>query len=132
VSVFDLANRLVDLKATKKAQEDDLDYTKEQITKIEELIVDLMVQDEIQNFNMDGRTFYLSNRLHASIPADEKENVIRLFKEHPFYSGLVKESIDSKTLSAWVKERREEGDMPKEIEEKLSIYEKTVVGVRKS
>lgn len=131
-TLFNLAGDLIAYKELRRAHEATVDEYKKKIANTENQMIELMVQDEIQNFKMNGQTFYLGNKLFASIPEENQEVVIALFKQHEHFSGLVKETINAKTLAAWVKERREEGDMPEAIEEKLNIYEKTTIGVRKS
>lgn len=128
--LFELSERLVELKERKEALKIDTKRNNEEIDEIEAKMVELMVNEEVQSFRKDGVTFYIKSRLFASIPNEFKDVVIRWFKEHEEYSSMVKEQINANTLSAWAKERLEEEDMPEEIEVRLNIYEKSSIGTR--
>ena len=128
--LFDLSEKLLQLRNDKEAIERDLRGCKKEIETVTKQMVDMMVQEEVQSFNKDGYTFYLKSRLFASILDEEKEDVFNWFKSQEELAGMVKEQINANTLSAWVKERIEEDDLPEEIESKLNIYEKTDIGVR--
>lgn len=128
--LFKLSERLIYLREYREELKNATENNNETIDEIEAKMVELMVDEEVQNFNKDGKTFYLKSRLFASIPSEHKDDVIDWFKGHEEYSGMVKEQINANTLSAWVKERREEEDMPEEIESKLNVYEKTNIGIR--
>lgn len=130
--LFDFSKKLVNLKGIEKEYKKVLDNLKQEIQEVENSMIDMMLEEEIQNFNKDGQTFYLAQQVNASIPVENRVEVIDWFKDHPYFNGLVKENIDSRTLSAWVRERREEETMPEEIVDKLSIFEKTVIRVRKA
>lgn len=132
VDLFGYAKELVKLKNIKKEYESVLDKVKRDIEETENIMIDMMLEEEIQNFNKDGQTFYLATQVSASMPVDNRADIIDWFKSQKHYSGLVKETIDSRTLSAWVKERKEEDDLPEDIVGKLNIYEKTVIRVRKA
>ena len=128
--LFRLSEKLVGLKERKDVLKRDTEKNNEEIEKTEARMVELMVNEEIQNFRKDGVTFYIKSRLFASIPDEFKDVVIRWFKEHEEYSGMVKEQINANTLSAWAKERIEEDDMPEEIGARLNIFEKSGIGTR--
>lgn len=128
--LFELSERLVELKERKEALKIDTKRNNEEIDEIEAKMVELMVNEEVQNFRKDETTFYIKTRLFASIPEEHRDDVINWFKESWEYSGMVKEQINANTLSAWAKERIEEGDMPEEIEAKLNIFEKSSIGIR--
>lgn len=128
--LFELSKKLVQLKGLKEYAENELSNYKREIEETEVKMVELMVNEEVQSFRKDNKTFYIKSRLFASIPDEFKDVVIRWFKEHEEYSGMVKEQINANTLSSWVKERQEEEDMPEEVEARLRIYEKTSIGIR--
>lgn len=128
--LFQLSDNLLRLQGLKKDLERNLRECKDGIESTEAKMVKIMVSEEVQNFKRSDRTFYMKSRLFASILDENKEEVIEWFKGHEEYSGMVKEQINANTLSSWAKERQEEEDMPEEIESRLSIYEKTSIGVR--
>jgi hypothetical protein len=128
--LFKLSEKLVGLKERKDVLKRDTEKNNEQIKDTEARMVELMLNEEVQNFRKNDRTFYIKTKLFASIPDEFKDVIIRWFKEHEEYSGMVKEQINAKSLSSWVKERQEEEDMPEEVEARLKIYEETSIGIR--
>jgi hypothetical protein len=126
--LFGLSEELVVLKEAKKELDSIVKENNRKIEQVEEKMVALMLEDEVQSFKRDGKTFFISTRLFASIPEENKEDVLDWFKSDPVLSGMVKEQINANSLSAWVKEQDE--DLPEEIRERLKIYEKTSIGVR--
>jgi hypothetical protein len=59
-------------------------------------------------------SFILQTRYYASIPEDRKDVGIAVIKKH--YPSLVKESVNSQTLSAWWNEFKKSGEtVPQEI-----------------
>lgn len=126
--LFGLSEELVVLKEAKKELDSIVKENNRKIEQVEEKMVALMLEDEVQSFKRDGKTFFISTRLFASIPEENKEDVFDWFKSDPVLSGMVKEQINANSLSAWVKEQDE--DLPEEIRERLKIYEKTSIGVR--
>ena len=135
--LFDLATDLVNFKAQKKDAEDAVKAANESIKETGAKMLELMVEDEIQSFKMGGKTFFMNIRLFASIPDENKAAVIEWFKNNEDYSGLVKEAINANSLSAWVKERKEEEeqgilsvDEQVIINERLKVHEEVSVGVR--
>lgn len=128
--LFKLSEKLVGLKERKDVLKRDTEKNNEQIKDTEARMVELMLNEEVQNFRKNDRTFYIKTELFASIPDEFKDVIIRWFKEHEEYSGMVKEQINAKSLSSWVKERQEEEDMPEEVEARLKIYEETSIGIR--
>ncbi len=131
-SLFELSDLLMTKKQKKSEIEAMLEDIKAQIEAIEQAMVMSMLTDEVQNFKRDGVTFYISTRIFASVPEENKDEVFEWFKGHPDYNGMVKEQINANTLSAWVKERLSEEGMPEDLEGKLKIYEKTGIGARRT
>lgn len=126
--LFGLSEELVVLKEAKKELDSIVKENNRKIEQVEEKMVALMLEDEVQSFKRDGKTFFISTRLFASIPDENKEEVFNWFKGDPDLAGMVKEQINANTLSSWVKEQEDE--LPEEIKEKLNIYEKTSIGIR--
>lgn len=130
--LFQLADRMKELKEQKKHLEDTLKEVNGAIEETNEKMVQIMTQQEIQNFNRAGQLFYLSTRTFASPAAGQQEALCSWLKENG-YGDLVKETVYSQTLSAFIKELLEEDDeLPEELQELINVYEKTTVGMKKA
>ncbi len=130
--LFQLADRLKGLKEQKKQLEDTLKDINAAIEETNEKMVQIMTQQEIQNFNRAGQLFYLNTRTFASPAAGQQEALYSWLKENG-YGDLVKETVYSQTLSAFIKELLEEDDeLPEELQKLVNVYEKTIVGVKKA
>ena len=103
----------------------------EDLFKLSEKLVGLKERKDVLKRDTEKNNEQIKEtKLFASIPDEFKDVIIRWFKEHEEYSGMVKEQINAKSLSSWVKERQEEEDMPEEVEARLKIYEETSIGIR--
>ena len=81
----------------------------------------------------NGSTFYLHSRLYASPSTGRKDAMMQALKQNG-YGSLVVESVNSNTLSSFVREQMEanEGNIPSWLSDTVSTYEKISVGIRKS
>src|SRR5690606_20261911 len=130
--IFELADRLVDLKERKEQLSDELKKLNAEIEETDRQLAELMVSEEIQTFVRNGRTFYLRNEVYVSPVAERRDELIRWFKEHGL-GDIVQETVHPRTLSATVKEMLEEDDeLPEGLSELINIFEKTTVGLRKA
>lgn len=131
-NVFALADWLRGLRERKKDLQDELKAVNAEIDEAEQKLVDLMINEEMQNFTRNGQTFYLMSKTYASAVADRKSELYAWLKEHGF-GDLVQETVNANSLAAFVREQLEEADMlPEGLAELVSVYEKTTVGIRKA
>jgi len=130
--IFQLAEQLYFLKQQKKSLEEQLKSIEAEISKTEESLSREMLNAELQNFNLNGTLYYLSTKTYANIAADAKQDVYQWLKDNG-YGDLVYETVNSNRFSAFVKELLEEEDeLPRELKDKVNVFEKITVGVRKS
>jgi hypothetical protein len=92
-----------------------------------------MTEAELDRFSRNGSTFYLHSRLYASPSTGRKDAMMQALKQNG-YGSLVVESVNSNTLSSFVREQMEanEGNIPSWLGDTISTYEKISVGIRKS
>lgn len=128
--LFTMSDRLAVLRELKEQIESSLDLAKEKIEQVQQAMITIMTNEEIPNFSRNGKTFSLTTKSYASVKADGKEDFIVWLDEHGF-GDLAPRSINSQTLSSWVKEQTEDRELPEEIKPLLSVFEKTTVSVRK-
>jgi len=131
VDLFIVADDLVRYRDQKKEIEEALKATNELIAQTEEQLVTAMVEEEMQNFTRNGKQFILTNRTHANAKAGMMPAICDWMKENDL-ADMVKESVHSQTLQAWVKEQIEEaGALPEELSELVNVYEKSGISIRK-
>ena len=123
------------LNATKEAKAEVDKRSKELGAKIEELdraLSDAMAEVELDNFTHSGYTFYLKSRLFASPISGKKDALMDALKGNGFGS-LVVETVNSNTLSSFIKEQMAENDdeIPEWLKENVNTFEKVSVGIRK-
>lgn len=130
--IFELADELAGLKERKKELEDMLKEVNERIATVEEILSTRMLEEELQSFNRNGKTFYVQTKTFASAVPERKAELFQWLKDHGF-GDMVTETVNANTLSAWVREQLEESEsLPEGLEELVNVYEKTTVGIRKA
>ena len=131
--IFKLADNLKELTERKKLLEEEVKGVNLDIKNINEKLSDLMITEELQNFNRNGTLFCLTTRAFISAKADQKEQLILALKNND-YADIVKESVHPQTLSSFAKELMEENEdeLPAWLKPYVNCYEETKVGMRKS
>ena len=131
--IFEMADRLKSLKKQKKDLEDSVKAIGSEIEELDRQLSDAMTEAELDRFSRNGSTFYLHSRLYASPSAGRKDAMMQALKQNG-YGSLVVESVNSNTLSSFVREQMEanEGNIPSWLGDTISTYEKISVGIRKS
>ena len=131
--IFEMADRLKSLKKQKKDLEDSVKAIGSEIEELDRQLSDAMAETQLDSFSRNGSTFYLYNRLYASPSTGRKDAMMQALKQNG-YGSLVVESVNSNTLSSFVREQMEanEGNIPSWLSDTVSTYEKISVGIRKS
>lgn len=130
--IFGLADELAGLKERKKELENTLKEVNARIATVEETLSTMMLEEEVQSFNRNGKTFYVQTKTFASAVPERKQDLFAWLKDHG-YGDMVTETVNHNTLSAFVREMLSETDqLPEDLEELINVYEKTTVGIRKA
>ena len=131
--IFEMADRLKSLKKQKKDLEDSVKAIGSEIEELDRQLSDAMAETQLDSFSRNGSTFYLHSRLYASPSTGRKDAMMLALKQNG-YGSLVVESVNSKTLSSFVREQKEanQGSIPSWLSDTVSTYEKISVGIRKS
>ena len=131
--IFEMADRLKSLKKQKRDLEDSVKALGSEIEELDRQLSDAMTEAELDRFSRNGSTFYLHSRLYASPSTGRKDAMMQALKQNG-YGSLVVESVNSNTLSSFVREQMEanEGNIPSWLGDTISTYEKISVGIRKS
>ena len=130
--IFELADQLKVAKEQKKELDAQVKELGAEIDRLDLALSDAMAEAECERFSRNGSTFYLNTRLYASPVAGKKEELFAALKENG-YGSIVTETVNANTLSSFVKEQMAENDeeVPAWLAEKISIFEKVSVGIRK-
>jgi hypothetical protein len=131
--MFELADRLKELRDAKKEAEQRVKELNAAIDDADYALSELMAQTETQSFNRAGTLFYLNTTTRASALPDRKTELYTALKAEG-YGDLVYETVNTNSLSAFVREQKEEnGDaLPDWLAGLVTLFEKTSVGVRKA
>lgn len=130
--MFELADRLKTLRDAKKEAEQRVKELNATIDDVDYALSELMAQTETQSFSRAGTMFYLTTTTRASAQPERKTELYAALKAQGF-GDLVYETVNANSLSAFVKEQRAENEdvVPKWLDELVTVFEKTTVGVRK-
>jgi len=133
VKMFDLADRLKELRDAKKQAEQEVKDINAKIDETDYALSELMAETETQSFSRAGTLFFLANTTRASAVADKKDKLYGTLKNNG-YGSLVYETVNANSLSATVKEMMSENNdlLPDWLEGLVNVFEKTSVGVRKA
>lgn len=101
----------VALADRKDALETELKQIKAQMAAMKPSLSEQMLESGMQSTNIDGRTVYLQRQLWASFkpPEDQEDIGVNAFLEAKL-GWLVKATVNSQTLSAYVREQAEFND----------------------
>lgn len=131
--LFELSDRLRELREAKVYAEQALKEVNDQIDEVDYRLSELMAETETQNFTRGGTMFYLTTKTRASAAAQKKDELFAALRGEG-YGELVTETVNANSLSAFVKEQiTENGDvLPDWLDGLVNVFEKTTVGVRKA
>ncbi len=132
-NMFELADKLKNLREQKADTEALLKELGEQIDETDYRLSEIMAVTETQNFTRSGTMFCLTTKTRASAVAGSKEGLYSALRQQGF-GELVYETVNANSLSSFVKEQIEEnGDaLPDWLIGLVNVYDKTTVGVRKA
>lgn len=133
LNMYEIAEQLKQLREEKKDAEQRVKDINAEIDKTEYALVQLMAETETQNFTRAGTMFSLTTKTRASAVAGHKDELYSALKENGF-GDLVYETVNSNSLSAFVKEQIAENqdNVPDWLNGLINVYEQTTVSVRKS
>lgn len=97
---------------------------------MEAQLVDHYVDNGLQSMNMDGHLVYLSTTVYAELPMGTEAAVKALLDSD--YRDLVKPNVNRQSLSALVRELKEQGNIPESFEGVIQAGERPGIRVRKA
>ncbi|MGF7142806.1 vacuolar-type H+-ATPase subunit I/STV1 [Anaerotaenia torta] len=131
--MFELADRLRELREAKDETEQELKRLNTEIDEVDYQLSELMMESETQNFTRAGLMFVLTTKTRASAASGRKEELFSALRDSGF-GDLIYETVNANSLSAFVKEQvAENGDaLPDWLDGLVNVFDKTTVGVRKA
>ncbi len=131
--MFELARRLVELQTKRDEHKAILTELNREIEELQAKLTREMVDQEVQSFKRDGRTFYLRTDTFISDVAPKRSDLHDALKAEGF-GDLIKPTVHPQTLKAFVKEqmRENDDDLPGWLEGLVSVFRKDNVVVKKS
>lgn len=132
-NMLSLADHLKSLRDEKKQLEDRIKSLNSQIEETDYRLALMMAESETQNFTHGGTMFCLTTKTRASACADRKKQLYQQLRDKG-YGDLVYETVNTNSLSAFVKEQIEENNdtLPHWLTGLVNVFEKTTVTVRKT
>lgn len=131
MDIFKLADELRQLREIKREAEQSIKEVNQQIEEKQAELIELMIDLEVPSFKRGEHNFYINSRIFASVKAGKKPKLIEWLKKSP-YAEMVREDINTQTLSAWVRELSENGELPEEIANYVNVFEKQSINIRKA
>jgi len=130
--IFLLASQLTAAKLLKEDLKTQQTENQKVIDETEEKLGQLMIESEMQNFNKNGVTYYLTTKFNCSAAAGMQEELFDVLRENDA-GDLIKPTVNANSLKSWVKEMMadNEGELPVFLEGKVNVYERPVCGTRK-
>lgn len=132
-NMLSLADHLKSLRDEKSQLEDRIKSLNSQIEETDYRLALMMAESETQNFTHGGTMFCLTTKTRASACADRKTQLYQQLRDKG-YGDLVYETVNTNSLSAFVKEQIEENNdtLPHWLTGLVNVFEKTTVTVRKT
>jgi len=111
---------------------DQLKAVNRTIETAEEKLIQLLIDNELQGFVHDGRSYNLATKTFVNDIAPERERLYQVLKDYG-YGDLVNETVHAQTLGAFVREMMdlEAGELPVWLEGLVRVYQKDTISIRK-
>lgn len=104
-----LLNKFLKLDAMIKRKEGEVDTLKEELAPIHDELLERFQKEGTKSLStQNGSTVYLNRQLWASSGEGGAEVMAEALKLHEETKELVKEKVNTQTLSSWVREKIEE------------------------
>jgi len=118
------------LHKQKKQLEAELKDTKESIAKVEEALINSLLDNGMEKISLNGHTAYINNTTWAKI--SDKERAIELLKDEG-YGDYIKEGYNSQQISRLLRDFEEnEQDIPASFKGIIDPVVKTHLNVVKT
>lgn len=114
-SVFNLADKLVELRALADSLKEQAKENNAAIESLELRLYEAMTDEGLKNFTRDGKAFSTKRQLWASPIGEYKESVIEILEADEETAGMVTKNVNAQTFAAWVR-----NDLVGDVDEALA------------
>ena len=121
-----LVEKFKDLWDKKRHLKAELEETQKLLDQWEEILIEKFTEEGIQNMKTGLGTFYLREDFYCSYDHAREGEAFSWLREEG-EGALIKETINSKTLAAWAREKK---DQEIELPSFFNITIKPKIGVR--
>ena len=125
------AQLYMELKGKKKMLDDEAKGIKDAMDLLEQSIIERMTESEFDKFAVGGYTYSLLVSAKTSVPVAKREAFYNELRERGL-DGIIKETIDPRTLADFVKEQSDLNGPPDWIEDNISTFTITKLSARKA
>ena len=104
-----LLNKFLKLDQAIKRKEGEVEKMKEELGPVHDELLQRFQSEGTRSLStQNGSTVYINRQLWASGSVEDKSVMLAVLKEHPDTKDLVKENVNTQTLSGYVREKIEE------------------------
>lgn len=130
-SLMDLIVEFYKYYRLEKNLKAEMDAAREAKEGFEQALYDKFMEEGVQNMKTKLGTFYVRDEQYASIQPDKTEDFFEWLREGG-NGDLIKETIHSRTLTAWVKEQTDGKELEEddELTKFITVFTKHKIGVR--
>ena len=121
-----LVEKFKDLWDKKRHLKAELEETQKLLDQWEEILIEKFTEEGIQNMKTGLGTFYLREDFYCSYDHAREGEAFSWLREEG-EGALIKETINSKTLAAWAREKK---DQDQELPDFFNVTIKPKIGVR--
>jgi predicted RNase H-like nuclease (RuvC/YqgF family) len=127
---FDPVEERIRLATNKKTYEDAIDQIDERLKVLDERIIAEWMENETQNVKRLGQTLYLARRTWATLNKElDKEEILAAIRAAGAGHTI---TVNSTSLTAWVKEQHDRGGVPPILDGKIEMVEKVGLRMKKA
>ncbi|MDR1598535.1 MAG: hypothetical protein LBS11_01435 [Oscillospiraceae bacterium] len=131
--LFTLVDQLKELRNVKDKLKDQLKDVNTQIDDTEKQLSDMMAETETPNFTHAGTMLCLKTKTRVSAVTGFKDELYAALKANG-YASLVYETVNTNSLSSFVKEQIDENDdaLPDWLTGLVGVYDMTSISLHKA
>jgi hypothetical protein len=126
----DKVRRLLALDEEKRGHEDRLKEISAERKALESEVLDAFAEAGISNIKVDGKTVSIRHEYWASAKEGQKERACAYLESHGL-GVYVSPSFNSLSVSAWLREKIRDNEVPEDFEEFFHVSEVFKVTTRK-
>lgn len=127
---FDAIKRVIELDEEIGELSAKANQLKAERTRLEEMLVEQYAMNGLTSMNCDGRTLYRNVEKYANAKAECRDQIVEWARREGLADMI---AVNPARFKSWCKERiQEDGNLPAEIADKVTFYERVSLRNRKA